>query len=274
MLLNKKVAFIGAGAMAEAIISGLVTNEIILPKQIHVTNNHEIEQLKNINEKYGVQTFLDLTVVKNMDVIILAVKPKDIQNCIKAVKEYTNNNQLFISVAAGVSTQFLTEQLGHNAPIIRTMPNTSASVGASMTAITAGKSASQENLELTSLLFNAIGEVVTVEEDQIDAITGLSGSGPAYIYYLVEALEKSAKEVGLDEEISKQLVAQVLVGASKKLKQSTETSQELYKQVMSPGGTTEAGLNVLKENQFQETVIACVKAATKRSKELGEQFQL
>ncbi len=274
MLSHKKVSFIGAGAMAEAMISGLVKNEILSPGQIYVTNNHEIEQLNNINKKYGVQTFLDLKVIETMDVIIFAVKPKDIQNCIEALKGFTNKSQLFISVAAGVSTKFISKQLGHNAPVVRTMPNTSASVGASMTAITPGVTATHTDLEVARLLFKAIGEVVTVNEDQIDAITGLSGSGPAYIYFLVEALENSAREIGLDEDLAKQLVAQVLVGASKKLQQSTASSKELYKQVMSPGGTTEAGLNVLKQHQFQEAVIACVKAATNRSKQLGEQFHL
>lgn len=272
MLLNKKVAFIGAGAMAEAIISGLVKKEIIPSEQIYVTNNHEIEQLTRIKQNYHVQTFLDLGKLEEMDVIVLAVKPKDIEDCVKSLRENTNLKQLFISVVAGVSTQFITKLLGHDAPIIRTMPNTSASVGASMTAISAGEFANQAHIETACILFQAIGEVVTVKEDKIDAITGLSGSGPAYIYYLVEALEKSAAEIGLDQHLAKQLVSQVLVGASKKLQQSTASSQELYKQVMSPGGTTEAGLNVLKENQFQETVISCVKAATKRSTELGKEY--
>lgn len=273
MLTNKKVAFIGAGNMAEAIISGVLAKKILEPQQIYVTNYSNKARLQFLEEKYHIGTFSNIQeVLPAMDIIILATKPKDIDKTVTKLKSATTSEQLIISVEAGVSTACISRLLEHEAPVIRTMPNTSAAVGASMTAISAGSFATSQHLAISEALFKAIGEVVTVDETKQDAITGVSGSGPAYIYYLVEALEKSASEVGLDEALAKQLICQVLIGAAERIKASDLSPQTLYKQVMSPNGTTEAGIKVLESYQFQEAMIECVKRATERSKELGKQF--
>lgn len=273
MLTNIKVALIGAGNMAEAIISGVLAKKILQPQQIHVTNYSNKDRLQHLKEKYHVETFSNYQeVLPTTDIIILATKPKDIEETVTKLKSTTTNEQLIISVLAGVSTSCISRLLEHDAPVIRTMPNTSAAVGASMTAISAGSFATSQHLEISEALFKAIGEVVIVEEKKQDAITGLSGSGPAYIYYLIEALEKSASEIGLDEALAKQLICQVLIGAAERIKASDLSPQTLYKQVMSPNGTTEAGIKVLESYHFQEAMIECVKRATERSKELGKQY--
>lgn len=271
MLTNKKVAFIGAGSMACAMISGIVAKKLLLPKQIYVTNRSNNDQLHLLEKDYGISSFRDYKeVLPKMDIIIFAIKPKDIGETVEKIKDFTTSEQLFISVLAGVSTSCISQLLGHDAAVIRTMPNTSAAVGESITAIAPGSFATKVHLELSETLFKAIGEVVIVEEGKLDAITGLSGSGPAYIYYLIEAMEIGAKEIGLDESLAKQLIAQVLIGAAERIKSTDLSSQTLYKQVMSPGGTTEAGFKVLENYHYQEAMVECIKRAAQRSAELGK----
>lgn len=275
MLQEKKIAFIGAGSMAEAMISGILAKKLLDPKQLYVTNRSNKDRLAFLKETYGVTTFIDHEdTLPLMDIIIFAIKPKDIAETIEKIKISTTNSQIIISVLAGVSTTCISQLLEHNAPVIRTMPNTSAAVGASITAISAGEFATNDHLALTKTLLQAVGEVVVVEEEKLDAITGLSGSGPAYIYYLIEAMEKGAHEIGLDEPLAKQLIAQVLIGAAERIKSTDLSTQTLYKQVMSPGGTTEAGFNVLENCQFQDAMVQCIKRAAKRSSELGKLYSL
>ncbi len=273
MLTNKKIAFIGAGSMAEAMISGILAKKLLQPQQIYVTNRSNREKLLLLQQTYGIETFTNhQEVLPNVDIIILAIKPKDVVETIETIKAYTTNQQLIISVLAGVSTTCISQLLEHNAPVIRTMPNTSAAIGQSITAIAAGSFAAKEHLDLSEALCKAIGEVVVVEEEKLDAITGLSGSGPAYIYYLIEAMEIGAKEIGLDQQLAKQLIAQVLIGAAERIKSTDLSSEILYKQVMSPGGTTEAGFKVLQNYDYQEAMIECIKRAAERSAELGKLY--
>ncbi|WP_078553073.1 pyrroline-5-carboxylate reductase [Bacillus alkalicellulosilyticus] len=270
MLSNKKIAFVGAGSMAESIIAGLLANELLTPDQIIATNKSNQERLSYLEQEYRIQTTSDkATAVSEADVIVLAMKPVHVAEGIAEIRSFTSEQQLFISVLAGISTKHISELLGHEGGVIRTMPNTSAKVGASASAITAGEHASQDQLKLTATLFEAIGTVTIVPEDKIDAVTGLAGSGPAYIYYLVEAMEQAASEIGLEKEEANQLIVQTLAGASKRLQSTSKTAVELYKEVMSPGGTTEAGLKVLAENDFQETMKKAILRAVERSKELG-----
>ncbi|OIJ15976.1 pyrroline-5-carboxylate reductase [Anaerobacillus arseniciselenatis] len=273
MLTNKKVAFIGAGSMAEAMISGILAKNILQPAQIYVTNRSNKEKLDLLQKQYSVEVFTNLQdVLPKMDIIIFAIKPKDITETIEKIKAYTTEKQVMISVLAGVSTSCISRLLKHEAPVIRTMPNTSAAVGQSITAIAPGSYAGEGQVTLTKTLLEAIGEVVIVEEEKLDAITGLSGSGPAYIYYLIEAMEIGAKEIGIDEKLAKQLIAQVLIGAAERVKSTDLSSQTLYKQVMSPGGTTEAGFKMLENYHYQEAMVECIKRAAQRSTELGKLY--
>jgi len=266
----KKVAFIGAGSMAEAIMAGMINKHFLTSNQIVVTNKENEERLVELQEKYGIITTQDKeAAVKGADIVMFATKPYDIEAAIEDVKQYITEEQIIVSVIAGVSTTFITEKLDKNVAVIRSMPNTSATIGYSATALTKGKFATDEHIALARKLFSAIGTVSVVEEDHMHIVTGISGSGPAYIYYLVEAMEKAALEHGLDAKTAKQLIQQTVIGAGYMLENAKEPASVLRENVTSPNGTTAAGLDTLAKYEFTEAVEACVTNATKRSKELG-----
>lgn len=269
----KKIAVIGAGSMSEALIAGMIENELIQSKQIYVTNNSNHERLKQLEIAYGVTgTYQNNELLTNADVVILAMKPKDAKAAIEKIKQYLTSEMLIVSVLAGVSMQSI-EQFAHQAlPIVRAMPNTSATIGQSATAVATNKLVTPEQKQRIKALFETIGYVTFVHENQLDAVTGLSGSGPAYIYYLIEAMEKSAVEIGLDEKTAKELIVQTLIGAAGMVAKSAKTPKQLREEVTSPGGTTEAGVKILESFEVQEAFISCIKEATSQSKRLGRMF--
>lgn len=267
----KKIAFIGAGSMAEAIVAGIVNKQFLNSKQIWVTNKDNKARLDEMEEKYSISISQEKSLVlSEADVIILSTKPHDVLAAIESMKPYITKNQLIMSVIAGVSTEQIREAIGKDIPVVRAMPNTSASIGYSATAITQGKFASERDMQVAKQLFESIGTVNVVKEDQMHIVTGISGSGPAYIYYLVEAMEKAAIEEGLDSVTAKELITQTIIGAGMMLKTSELPVETLRENVTSPNGTTEAGLKILAEHDFKNTMIACVKSATNRSKILGK----
>lgn len=270
MLENKRITFIGAGSMAESIIAGLLSNKLIKAEQITATNRRDEKRLTYLSETYKILTTVDKkAALANADVVILAMKPKNVTEGVESIRDYINESQLFISILAGVTTAYIEELLQVEAAVIRTMPNTSAKVGASATALSAGKYARPEEIEISTALFAAIGTVHVIPEEKQDAFTGVAGSGPAYIYYLVEAMEQAAVELGL-EESGKELVLQTLKGAVKRLESTSKTPKELYKEVMSPGGATEAAIEVLSSYQFQKAMNAGIKRSVERSTEMGK----
>jgi len=265
-----KIAFIGAGSMAEALISGM-TKSLYQSKQIIVTNRSNIDRLNYLRTTYHVHIEHDKRkAVEDADIVILAMKPKDVIEGINSIKDAVKDNQLIISVLAGVSTDSLVSLLGKNIAIIRAMPNTSATIGKSATALSLGRFANEAHLAVAKALFETVGVVAVVAEDDLHAVTGLSGSGPAYIYYFVEAMEKAAHEVGLNQKVAKDLIIQTIIGAAEMLKSSPKHPSTLRKEVTSPGGTTEAGLKVLENYRYQEAIVACIKQAAQRSTELGQ----
>ncbi|WP_453995191.1 pyrroline-5-carboxylate reductase ProI [Bacillus nitroreducens] len=271
MEMEQNIVFVGAGSMAEAMISGMLQKELFLPRQISVMNRSNHERLETLNQTYGVTIGKNKKEsIENANIIILAFKPKDVAEAVLAIKDYVNENQLIISVLAGVATTTITDLLNKQVAVVRAMPNTSAAIGKSATALAIGVYATEQHLELSRQLFETIGIVSTVAEKDLHAVTGLSGSGPAYVYYLVEAMEKAADEVGLEKEIAKDLILQTIIGAAEMLKSSPKQPATLRKEVTSPGGTTEAGLKVLEQFHYQQAMIACIKRATSRSVELGE----
>ncbi|MGG3470880.1 pyrroline-5-carboxylate reductase [Neobacillus pocheonensis] len=267
----KKIAIVGAGSMAEAFISGILENGLIDRKNVWVTNNSNQERLKGLEQRYGVSGTYDLNVLfDGADIVMLAMKPKDAASAIGYIRGYLNEQMLVVSVLAGVSMNTIETLANKSLSIARSMPNTSAAVGKSATAIAVNKRVTREQLETTKKLFGTVGLAAFVEEKQLDAVTGLSGSGPAYIYYLIEAMEKSAVEVGLEKEMASELIVQTLIGAAEMVKNSSKTSTQLRKEVTSPGGTTEAGIRILEENGVQEAFISCIKAATAQSRKMGD----
>ncbi|PLS01666.1 pyrroline-5-carboxylate reductase [Neobacillus cucumis] len=267
----KKIAIVGAGSMAEAIISGLLENQIMDRKNIWVTNNANKERLKHLEERYGICSTYELnTLFDGADIVMLAMKPKDADRAIDYIHEHLSDDMLIVSVLAGISMSTIETLARKPLSIARSMPNTSAAVGKSATAIAVNERVTTEQLENIRKLFETVGLAKFVEEEQLDAVTGLSGSGPAYIYYLIEAMENSADEIGLEKHIAQELIVQTLIGAAEMVKNSSKSPEQLRREVTSPGGTTEAGIRVLEEYGVQQAFISCIKAATAQSKKMGK----
>ncbi|OIK12195.1 pyrroline-5-carboxylate reductase [Bacillus sp. MUM 116] len=267
----KKMAVIGAGSMAEAFISGVLENGVMERENIWVTNNSNKERLQKLRNRYGVSASYDMSALfAGADIVVLAMKPKDAATAITKIREYLTEQMLVISVLAGVSINTIEVLAKKPMAVVRSMPNTSATVGLSATAIAVNERVSNQQMEMTKKLFNTVGLTTIVEEEHLDAVTGLSGSGPAYIYYLIEAMENSAVEIGLNKETAQELIVQTLIGAAEMVRKSIKPPVQLRNDVTSPGGTTEAGIRVLEENGVQQAFIECIKAATAQSKKMGK----
>lgn len=270
MLKEKVIGFIGAGSMAEAMISGIVASEIIPANNVVVSNRSNIDRLMELENKYGVRGVMKQDLNMNeLDIIVLAMKPKDIEIALSSLKDQLNSSQLLLSVLAGVSTSYMEEGLNPGQPVIRVMPNTSSMIGESATAISAGKHVAMDHIVDTKVILETIGKVYTIEEEQMDVFTGVAGSGPAYFYYLMEHMEKTAKDAGLDEEVTRDVVAQTILGAAKMMQTNNEEPASLRKKVTSPNGTTAAGLEALSENGGGKAISAAIKGAAERSKEIS-----
>lgn len=266
----KKIIFIGAGSMTEAMISGMIETKLLKKEQIWATNKGNEERLQQLMNTYGINTSYDKhELFQDADIVILAMKPKDATVAIKDIKPFLQR-QLIISLLAGVSMITIEKLIDQPLPIVRAMPNTSAAVSQSATALTMNNLVTREQKTLSKTLFDTIGLTVFVNEEQLDAVTGLSGSGPAYFYYFVEALEKSAIDLGLEQALAKDLILQTLRGAVSMVEKSSKTPEQLRKDVTSPGGTTEAGISVLDEYKVQEAIISCIKNAAAHSEKMGK----
>ncbi|MCM3730594.1 pyrroline-5-carboxylate reductase [Fictibacillus nanhaiensis] len=267
---KEKITFIGAGAMAEAIMEGLIKTNKWQADLITIKNRNNAERLNELQNKYGVIPAATIKeALSEADIIFLAVKPKDASQAVKNLEPFIKKEQLVISVMAGIPTEKITEWTKKENPVLRAMPNTSASIGYSATALSKGAFASASHVQKAVELFETIGTVTLVPEDKLHIVTGLSGSGPAYIYYIAEAMQKAAEELSLSQEEAKTLISQTLLGASLMLKNTSESPVELRRKVTSPGGTTEAGIGKLDQYQVHDAFLACIKKAVKRSEELG-----
>ena len=270
----QNISFLGAGSIAEAIIGGLLHANVVKGEQITVSNRSNETRLQELHNKYGVKgTHNKKELLTNTNILFLAMKPKDVAEALTPFKEDIHNNLLIISLLAGVSTHSIRNLLQKDVPIIRAMPNTSAAILKSATAISPSKHATKEHIQTAIALFETIGLVSVVEEEDMHAVTALSGSGPAYIYYVVEAMEEAAKKIGLKEDVAKSLILQTMIGAAEMLKASEKPPSILRKEITSPGGTTEAGIEVLQEHQFQQALISCITQAAQRSHNLGKTLE-
>ncbi|MCJ7839387.1 pyrroline-5-carboxylate reductase [Lederbergia sp. NSJ-179] len=265
-----KIAFVGAGSMAEAIFSGLLNKQICSKHDLYVMNRTSQTRLENLKNIYGIQTTYHYSqFMQQSDMVILAVKPKNAGEVLEQLQPYITRKTFIVSVMAGISIEYMAHKLKTDCAIARVMPNTSASVGKSATALAFNAFVSLDQQQLLQTIFTAIGSTVVVKENQLDAITGLSGSGPAYFYYIVEAMEKTAEKMGVEKEIAHQLIIQTLAGAAKMLEESGKEAAELRKHVTSPGGTTEAGLKILQEREVSQAVTDCILAAATQSEKLA-----
>lgn len=274
MFQGKNIGFIGAGAMAEAMLAGIFEQKLVKPEQILVTNRSNQQRLQQLQQRYALpESSLVREEVFRADIVILATKPNDIPPLLEQWPASHPERQLFISVAAGLSTQRIERCFRSPVGVVRAMPNTSSQVGESATALCRGSVATEQHMNLAEHIFSAMGKVVRVEEQQIDAVTGLSGSGPAYLYYIAEALEQAGVEVGLSAEEARLLTVQTFVGAAKMLSSSGKNAKTLREEVTSPNGTTMAGLEQLAQGDVATLIGKAVKAAKRRSEEMGEELE-
>lgn len=269
MFKEKKIAIIGGGKMGSIIAQGLIANKMTSPRNITVT---DIDKAKLNSLRSSMKLKVsgnNEKAAKEADIIILAVKPQNMAVTLKEISSVIDKSKLVISIAAGITTNFIENALSKGIRVVRVMPNTPALVGKGATAVAGGSRVKAGDVKLTQAIFNAVGVSVRVEEKHMDAVTGLSGSGPAYFFLIIEALIEAGFKKGLSRDLSKQLAAHTMLGAAHLCLQSDKEPAQLREMVTSPGGTTAAGLKVMEEENLREIIIAAVEAATRRSKELA-----
>lgn len=270
MLQGKRFAFIGAGNMAEALVRGLLASGSVRPDDIVISNRRREKAERNA-ERWGVRAAPDnAACVAGADVVMLCVKPQAMRAALEPLGRDIPREALVVSVAAGIPTHAIEAHLQEGARVVRAMPNTCAIVRQSATAIAGGAVATEADLALAKEVFDQVGRTVVVEEHHLDAVTGLSGSGPAYIFLIIDALADASVKVGLARDIGLELAAQTVLGSAQLLLQTGEHPGRLKDQVTSPGGTAIAGLHTLEAGGLRTTLINAVENATRRSRELGE----
>jgi pyrroline-5-carboxylate reductase len=271
MLNDKKIGFIGCGNMGEALISGLVLSGAAKPENI-ICSDVRQDQLEIIHEKYKIATTTNnLEVIQKAQIVIYATKPQILHTVLKETAAELDMSKLIISIAAGVPLAAIESCLDKKLRLIRVMPNICAFVKESATAIAAGKNVLDGDIELAKAVFDSVGKSVFIQENVLmDAFTGLSGSGPAYIFMIVDAMADAGVKMGLSRKDSLFLSSQTVMGAAKMLLESNQHPGQLKDMVTSPGGTAIAGIHTLEKGGLRTTMINAVEAASKRSTELGE----
>lgn len=269
-MLEERLGFIGAGQMAEALMRGLVRSGVADTDQI-VASDFLKERLDYICNEVGVETTTDnLSVVARSQVLVLAVKPNIVPAVLGEIREQVTDKHLVVSIAAGVTLATLESGLSPNVRVIRVMPNTPCLVGETAAAYALGQNATEDDAGKVEQILSAVGRALRLEEKLLDAVTGLSGSGPAYVYIMIEALADGGVRSGLPRTVALELAAQTVLGAAKMVLETGVHPGELKDRVASPGGTTIAGIHELERAGFRTALINAVLAATERSKELGQ----
>ena len=269
-LKDKFLGFIGAGNMTEAMIRGIIQNQVVLPDRI-VASDISHERREYVSKTFGIETSKDnRSLVDQCNVIFLAVKPQAVPQVLKGMGADMGPEKLLISIAAGVPIKTLSAGLPKSPRIVRTMPNTPMTVMEGAMGIASDSPAQPEDLEIVETLFRPMGRTVRIEEKLIDAVTGLSGSGPAYVFMILEALADGGVKMGLPRDVSETLAAQTLMGSAKMFLETRQNPGQLKCMVTSPGGTTIAGIHELEKGGIRASLMNAVESATKRSIELGK----
>ncbi len=273
VFIEQSICFYGAGSMAEAILRGLVNRSVVIPGQVTMLNRSNQDRLNYLIQRYGV------TVVSNEDqrdqalqdagIIVLAMKPVDAAAALRQLSPLLQPNQLLVSVIAGLEIQTMQELLGKPQPIARTMPNTSSTIGLGATGIVYSDEVSVEQRKTVRHLFEAVGTVTEIAENQMETLTGISGSGPAYIYYMMEAMIAAGVQGGLSLEQARELTIQTAIGAAHMVQQTGEEPAELRAKVTSPNGATAAAIQVFDNHEMKQTIIRGIERCAERSREMG-----
>lgn len=269
------LGIIGTGNMAEAIVGGILAKKIFKPQNI-IGFDIDSQKLNSFTKKFRIQKAKKSAEIIKADIILLAVKPQNMGEVLHILSPLVSKKHLVLTIAAGLPLKFFRKKLGKdprgNAPrIIRLMPNTPALVGLGATAFITTSNCTQKDLQVTQKIFSAIGIVIKIKnEKQMDAITALSGSGPAYVYLFLKSLMEGGQNLGLSSELARVLSLQTVRGALELLSQSKANPNTLIGRVASKGGTTEAGLKILTQYKFESMILSCLKAAQKRAFELSK----
>jgi len=270
---GRKMGFVGSGNMGEALISGLLKAKFVSPEQMLVFDA-DGERLQFIQKKYGVKKAPNNNqIASQCNPILLCVKPQSMKEVIEEMAESLDASKLLISIAAGVPLYVIESYARKQLRLVRVMPNIAVLVQEGASAIAPGNLSSEEDIQLTQSIFNCVGKSILVSESLMDAVTGLSGSGPAYVLLMIEALTDAGVHLGMTRTQAFTLASQTVKGAVNLLLETGEHPALLREKVTSPGGTTAAGLYKLEEGGFKKTLIEAVIAATERSKELGEKMK-
>jgi pyrroline-5-carboxylate reductase len=271
MKLNQNLTIIGVGKMGETLISSLLKNKVIESGQICGTTSREDSAVK-IREKYVIGVGIDNqeAVIKS-DIIILAVKPQMISKVLAQISSQLDESKLIISIAAAISTGYIEDRIGKHVPVIRAMPNTASLVNEGMTVLCPGKYVKKEHLELALKIFKSIGEVETINREELmDVVTALSGSGPAYSYMMVESLTDGGVRMGLPRELARKLAAQSVLGGAKMILETGLHPALLKDEVTTPAGVTIDGLMELEDGGFRVALIKAIDKATQKSKQISK----
>lgn len=269
MRLNKRIAFIGAGNMTEALVTGLLKAEAAQADELYATDILPA-RLNHLHARFQIKVGCENAAAADWgQIVILSVEPQTLDGVLDEIRSSLHADSLVISVAAGYPIQRVLSRLKSESRVVRAMPNTPSSVLEGVSALAFGPGLSEEDVRLARIIFESVGKVVVVEEHLMDAVTGLSGSGPAYIFVMIEALADGGVKMGLPRSVAELLAAQTVLGAARMLLESGEHPGRLKDRVASPGGTTIAGIHKLEEGRLRATLIAAVEAAAKRSQELG-----
>ena len=270
MMLKERIAFIGAGNMTESLVAGLLSGQIVHADQLMVTDIRP-ERCTHLEGRYKIRISNHNAEAATWGkILIYSVEPQVLDQVLQETSPHLQSDTLVISVAAGFPIARVAAALPNSPHIVRAMPNTPSSIQEGVTALALGPGLSEEEIRIAQTIFESVGHVVTLEEKHMDAVTGLSGSGPAYIYVMIEAMADAGVNMGLPRNIAQLLAAQTLLGAARMVMETGEHPGQLKDRVTSPGGTTIAGIHALEKGGFRATLMNAVEAATKRSLELGQ----
>jgi pyrroline-5-carboxylate reductase len=261
------IAIFGAGVMGETLLSGLIRSGRSVDDLIVTARRSE--RADDLSQRYGVRAMSNVEAAKAADTLVLVVKPQDMGGLVEEIRDHVEPGNLVVSLAAGIPTAYLESRLSDGVAVVRVMPNTPALVDQGMAAISPGRSADSAHLEVAAELLRSCGRVVQVAEKHQDAVTAISGSGPAYIFYVVEAMIEAGVMLGLPRPTSTELVVQTLFGAATMIRETGQHPTVLREQVTSPGGTTAAALRQLDDHKVRAAFISAMEAAARRSHELA-----
>jgi len=272
MLDNETVVVIGAGNIGRALIGGMIRGDLLAPEQLIATRRTEAA-LETLADAYpGLRTSTDNAAAANeASILLLTIKPQSRAEVITQIRDKVSEDVLVISVLAGVTTETLQYNFGHELPVVRAMPNTPALVDEGATALASGTFASKDHLAMAQQIFEAVGEAEVVPEYLMDAVTGLSGSGPAYVYMFIEALTDAGVKQGLPREAAARLATQTVYGAAKLVRETGKHPAILRDEVTTPGGTAIAAVSELESHGLRTMMINAVATATERSKQLNKE---